>query len=60
MGYQHTFQVRRITIVPYGGLEWLNLSDYVVGVVNENPESDMMLAGFSCGKTTLFSSVQKP
>ena len=54
MGYQHTFQLRRLTIVPHGGVEWLNLSDYAVDLVDEHPESDMMLAGFSFGITARF------
>lgn len=48
-GYEHPLEVRRFIVTPHFGMEWQNLSGYQIDVVDEHPESDMLLAGFSFG-----------
>lgn len=49
LGYQHSFSFRNVCLTPHVGAEWMNLSGYQNDVVDEHPESDMMLAGFTTG-----------
>lgn len=49
MGYEHIFALRKLTITPHVGFEWLNLGGYQIDIVDEHPEGDMMLAGYTFG-----------
>ncbi len=54
MGYQHTFNFARVAVTPHFGGEWLSLSDYQVDAVDEHPEADLTLAGFTFGINLTF------
>lgn len=54
IGYQHTLQYDRISLIPHAGFEFQNLSGYQIDVVDEHPEGDFMLSGFSLGLTGTF------
>ncbi len=53
-GFRHTFEFERWSITPHIGGEWINLSDYAVDPVDEQPESDMMLGGITTGLVVTF------
>ena len=54
IGYQHSLEYDRITLIPHAGFEFQNLSGYQIDVVDEHPEGDFMLSGFSIGLTGKF------
>lgn len=49
LGYEHPFELSRAIITPHCGMEWLNMGSYQIDPVDEHPDSDLLLAGFSLG-----------
>jgi hypothetical protein len=54
IGYEHPFELKRAINTPHVGMEWLNMSSYLIDVLDENPEADKMLSGFSVGLRIVF------
>lgn len=48
-GYQHTFEVGRYQIVPRIGAEWQMWHGIIPDIVDEHPETNLLLGGFTTG-----------
>ncbi|MGE0761477.1 MAG: hypothetical protein AB7O38_30970, partial [Pirellulaceae bacterium] len=48
-GYEHRLYVRNVVLVPRIGMEWQFWEGYSIDPVDEHPDTDLDLFGFSLG-----------
>lgn len=49
LGYEHRFDVGRVTIIPRTGLEWQMWDGFSIDRVDEHPDTDLGFSGFVAG-----------